>query len=165
MFTLTLFQAIPINSLAVPSPSLRIYQYNNESQLWKEVTYPNFNFLNMSVNQTHLCIKATSTISGYFCWWKDLTYPNGCVSGSLYPLYGSWKHRKTATRNMLILALALLCIQCLEVYFRLGGQLGYAFPAIWHRKYHIWRRAILFSVNILLTYNNMNHWTYLDSPK
>ena len=28
MFTVTSFQATPINSLAVPSPSLRVYQYN-----------------------------------------------------------------------------------------------------------------------------------------
>ena len=62
--------------------------YLSELQLSEHVSYLN------------VFSKATHTISGYFWQWKaGRSCSNGWYQGfqcSLYPLYGSWKHRITS---------------------------------------------------------------------
>ena len=68
MFTVRSFQATPINSLAVPSPSLGVYQYNTldmrtfcEQNFMITITFY-FNWLNfLSVGIVDICFQSVGT--------------------------------------------------------------------------------------------------------
>ena len=133
------------------------------SRLWKEVTYPSHLSKHFRTCQLTkwicICIKATS-ISGNFCLWKLALAIQmddfECFRLAL-PIVWHLKTRKNCYGHC---AHSSSCYvySVQKFIFRLGSQLGYAFPAIRYRKYHIWQRALLFSVNILLTYY-MYPWT------
>ena len=124
--------------------SLGIYQYNKENFLREKFTIVKGSHLSKSLIHTSIfqtcqltkhiciCIKATSTISGNFCWWKlalaiqmddfecfRLTLPIVWQLKTRKNCYGHCAHSSSCY---------VYSVQ--KFNFRLGSQLEYAFDFI-----------------------------------